>query len=35
MTREIVLAAVLDVILGTALLAATIYVASLCVPLGG
>jgi hypothetical protein len=35
MTREIVVVAVLDVVLGTALFTATIYVASLCVPVSG
>jgi hypothetical protein len=33
-TREVILAAILDIILGVALLVAIIYVASLCVPLG-
>jgi hypothetical protein len=34
-TREVVLAGILDVVLGGALLVATLYVASLCVAIAG
>ena len=34
-TREVVLVAILDVVLGGALIIGTVYVASLCVALGG
>jgi hypothetical protein len=33
--REVVLAAILDVVLGFALLTGTIYVAALCLAVGG
>ena len=33
--REVVLAAILDVVLGFALLTGTIYVATLCLAVGG
>jgi hypothetical protein len=35
LTREVVLAAILDVVLGFALLTGTIYVAGLCLTLSG
>jgi len=35
LTREIILAAILDVVLGLALLAGTIYVAGLCLAPAG
>lgn len=35
LTREVVLAAILDVVLGIALLAGTMYVAGLCLAVAG
>jgi hypothetical protein len=35
LTREVVLAAILDIVLGGAILASTVYVAALCLALAG